>query len=112
MSENPSEQSNESLNEEAHEQRVKRFRGDILDLPAEDRMVRLEPLFMGEVTLEHEGAQIPQLKGMGFHMHSKAVVVDENGVEESWQCDYVALDTAQMVALRDALNRLLYVEGE
>lgn len=107
MNENPEE---EPLNEEEHDTRVKRFRADILDLPGEDRQVRLEPIFMKDVTLLVEGEKIPQLKGMGFHMHSKTIIVDEDGASEHWSCDYVALDAMQMAALRDSLNRLLYIE--
>lgn len=112
MNENPEEETTDA-DIDGHARRIKRFRGDVLDLDPLDRMVRVEPLFMeDEATLEHDGKQIPRLRGMGFHMHSKAIIVDEEGVSEQWSCDYVAMDTAQIFALRNALNTLLYIEGE
>lgn len=95
-----------------HEVTVKKFRAELLDQPVNERMVRIEPVFMDDKVLDHEGKQIPRLKGLGFHMHAKSIIVDENGVSEQWSCDYVALDTQQIYMLKNALDTLLYIQEE
>lgn len=89
------------------------FRADLLD--SLDRFVRLEPIYkkdeQGRLLMMEasNGEMMPELKGFGFHMHSKRVTVDLEGVHEEWQCDYVVLDTGQLMQMMNIFNHTLHI---
>lgn len=56
------------------------------------------------VTMDIPGVgEVPQIQGIGFHMHSTATYLGEDGVVESKDCDYVLMDLAQIAQLKDML---------